>query len=62
MDAAAFFGDMSLCCGGMKMERQKKNEQQNSRAHKAAKSARMLHAGIKHGLNLNNAFFDVNGK
>jgi hypothetical protein len=50
MDAAALFGDLSLCCDGMKMERQEKNEQQDSRAHKAPESVRVLHAGIKHGL------------
>jgi hypothetical protein len=35
MNAAALFGDLSLCCDGMKMQRQEKNEQQNSRANKA---------------------------
>jgi hypothetical protein len=34
----------------MKMERQEKNAQQDSRAHKAPESVRVLHAGIKHGL------------
>jgi hypothetical protein len=62
MDAAALFGDLSLCCDRMKMERQEKNEQQHSGANKAPQIMRILHAGIKHGLNLNNAFFDVNGK
>jgi len=50
METAALFGNLSRCCNGMKMERQKENEQQNSRAHKAPESVRMLHAGIKHGL------------
>jgi hypothetical protein len=50
MDAAALFGDLCRRCDGMKMERQKKNEQQNSRADKAPESVRMLHAGIKHRL------------
>src|SRR5215475_13922850 len=50
METAALFGNLSRCYNGMKMERQKENEQQNSRAHKAPESVWMLHAGIKHGL------------
>src|SRR5262249_170992 len=57
MEATALFGNLSRCCDGMKMQRQKENEQQNSRAHKAPESVRMLHAGIKHGLEPKQCFF-----
>jgi len=50
MEAAALFGNLSRGCGGMKMQRQEENAQQDSGAYKAAESMRMLHAGIKHGL------------
>ena len=49
MEAAALFGNLSRCCGGMKMQRQEENAQQDSGAYKAAESVRMLHADIKHG-------------
>ena len=50
METAALFGNLSRGRGGMKMQRQEENAQQDSRAYKAAESVRMLHAGIKHGL------------
>jgi hypothetical protein len=62
MEAAALFGDLSRCCNGMKMERQKENEQQNSRAHKAPESVRMLHAGIKHGVEPKQCLFECQWK
>ena len=50
METTTLFGNLSCGCGGMKMERQEENAQQDSGADKAAKSVRMLHADIKHGL------------
>jgi hypothetical protein len=50
MDAAALFGNLNRCCDGMKMERQKENEQQHSRANKAPQIMQIFHAGNKHGL------------
>jgi len=50
METTTLFGNLSCCCGGMKMERQEENAQQDSCAYKAAESVRMLHADIKHGL------------
>jgi hypothetical protein len=50
MDAAALFGDLSLCCDRMKMERQEKNAQQHSRANEAPQMMRIFHAGNKQGL------------
>jgi len=50
MEATALFGNLSRCCDGMKMERQKKNEQQDSRTHKAPECVRMLQARVKHGV------------
>jgi hypothetical protein len=50
MDATALFGDLSLYRDGMKMERQKENEEQDSRTNTAPQGIRILHAGNEHGL------------
>ena len=52
MEATALFGELSGRGNGMKMERQEKNEQQNSRANKAPEIVRILYAGNEHSLEL----------
>src|SRR5262245_52636044 len=50
METAALFGNLSRCCGGMKMQRQKENEQQNSRADIAPDRESLIHREPEHGI------------
>ena len=49
VNTAALFGNLSGCCREMKMERQKENKQQNSRAYIAPETVTIFYRGDEHG-------------